>query len=119
MNSKSDTIDAESQNKTTPEGVVLSEKFSYLDNIINQYEIRHPKPSISRNTARKMLTRDLEQALQALLLREREQVKQEFREKFNIDPTKKYHVVGTEKAIIITEWEHYQELSRLSGDSHE
>ncbi len=46
-------------NEKTPEGVSSSDKFPYLDNIIDRYEIRHPKPSISRNTAKKMLKRDL------------------------------------------------------------
>ncbi len=40
----------------------------------------------------------------------RESAKQEFRNKFHIDPTKKYHIVGTEKAIIVTEWEHHLKL---------
>lgn len=52
-------------NKTTPKGVALPEKLSYLDNsideILSKYMIRHPKVSISNLTARKMLKRDLMQ----------------------------------------------------------
>lgn len=57
----------ETLNNKTPVGVSSSDKFSYLHNIINQYEIKHPKPSISKNTAKKMLIRDLDQAITAKL----------------------------------------------------
>lgn len=50
-------------NEKSPERLSSSDKYLYLDNIINQYEIRHPKPSISRNTAKKMLLRDVRQLL--------------------------------------------------------
>lgn len=38
----------------------MSEPDNYLDEILSKYDIRHPKPSISRNTAKKMLKRDIE-----------------------------------------------------------
>lgn len=56
-------ITALMENEKTPEGVSPPDKVLYLnttiDGVLNQYDIRHPKPSISRNTARKMLKRDL------------------------------------------------------------
>lgn len=35
-----------------------------LERVLDGFDIRHPKPSISRNTARKMLLRDLESLIQ-------------------------------------------------------
>lgn len=52
-----------SEYEKTPEGVLSPDKVLYLNDsieaVLSKYDIRHPKPSISRNTARKMLTRDL------------------------------------------------------------
>lgn len=52
----------------------------------------------------------LNQLYQQEIMKVREIAKQEFREKFNIDPTKTYEVTGTEKAIIIVDIEHAKSL---------
>jgi hypothetical protein len=49
----------EPSNEKTPEGVSSSDKYSSIESITGKYDIHHPKSSISRNTARKMLNRDL------------------------------------------------------------
>lgn len=50
---------ADCGNEKTPFGVSSSDKSLYLDYIIDSYKIKHHKPSISSNTAKKMLKRDL------------------------------------------------------------